>query len=304
MDTGVGTHPWLTNVVTEDTPSLTPLDPNTDPETWGDLSGPLDGALDTNSGHGTFIAGLIHQACPDADIYSWRIVDSEGPAAETRVIAALIGVVELVRKYYDREEGGLRIDVLSLSLGFFHESADDTLTEYLVGGLLGALGVMGTTVVCAAGNDSTARPQYPAALGPWRPSEGGSENVVSFRLPIVSVGALNPNSTEALFSNTGPWVRAWASGASVMSTLPAFQGGYLPAARLEYDGHIRENIDPDDFTGQFAVWSGTSFAAPVVAGRIAAKLMATMPSDEEQHRSTVHARSWDAISQVSDIVAP
>lgn len=304
LDTGVGQHPWLDRAVTEDAPLLVPLDPATDPEEFGDLAGPLDGALDTNSGHGTFIAGLIHQACPDADIYSWRIVDSEGPIPETRVMTALIGVVGLVQKYYDKEPGGLRIDVLSLSLGFFHESDEDTLTEYLLGSLLGSLGVMGTTVVCAAGNESTARPQYPAALGPWRPAEGGLEKVDSFRLPIVSVGALNPNDTEALFSNTGPWVRSWASGASVVSTMPSLQGGYLPRARIKYDGHIRESIDPDDYTGQFAVWSGTSFSAPLVAGRVAKHLLDSMPESEEEHRATVLNRAWNAVSMVSDIMAP
>ena len=126
----------------------------------------------------------------------------------------------------------------------------------------------------------------------------------AFRLPIVSVGALNPNNTEALFSNTGPWVRAWSSGASVLSTMPKLQGGYLPLARIKYDGHIRESIDPDDFTGQFAVWSGTSFSAPLVAGRIAKHLLDTMPTTEDDHRATVLPRAWKAVSQVSDIVAP
>ena len=126
----------------------------------------------------------------------------------------------------------------------------------------------------------------------------------AFRLPIVAVGALNPNASEALFSNTGRWVRAWASGASVVSTMPPLQGGYLPRARIKYDGHIREDIDPDDFTGQFAVWSGTSFSAPLVAGRIAQHLFRTMPADEEKHRATVKERAWVAVTAVSDIVAP
>ena len=39
------------------------------------------------------------------------------------------------------------------------------------------------------------------------------------------------------------------------------------------DGEVtRESIDPDDFSGGFGVWSGTSFAAPVLAGQLAAQL--------------------------------
>jgi hypothetical protein len=38
---------------------------------------------------------------------------------------------------------------------------------------------------------------------------------------------------------------------------------------------LRATIDPDDFSGGFGIWSGTSFAGPIFAGEIAAKLCAT-----------------------------
>ena len=53
------------------------------------MTGPLDGVIDPLSGHGTFIAGLVHQACPDADILGWRVVPSEGPIVESDLVAAL-----------------------------------------------------------------------------------------------------------------------------------------------------------------------------------------------------------------------
>ena len=72
-------------------------------------------------------------------------------------------------------------------------------------------------------------------------------------VPIVSVGALNPNGTDALFSNAGPWVRAHAQGASVMSTMPAFQGGLQPVARLELTAAPASRSIPTSTAGCRAV---------------------------------------------------
>ena len=36
-------------------------------------------------------------------------------------------------------------------------------------------------------------------------------------------------------------------------------------------------LDPDDFRGGFATWSGTSFAAPLIAAHIAARLLEQDP---------------------------
>jgi subtilisin family serine protease len=90
------------------------------------------------------------------------------------------------------------------------------------------------------------------------------------QVPVISVGALNPNGTKAMFSNDGPWVTAWAVGASVLSTYPTdVDASRTPELRMPVNrkppGDLqpgREALDPNDYSGGFALWSGTSFAAP------------------------------------------
>jgi len=165
--------------------------------------------------------------------------------------------------------------------------------------ILERLGECGVSVICSAGNDATARPMFPAAFAPWADGKGGVKATKKL-VPIVSVGALNPNGTDALFSNAGPWVRAYAPGAAVMSTLPPFQGGLEPGARTEAYMRVRESIDPDDFSGTFAVWSGTSFAAPLFAGRVANELVDHIDPDDDGRGPAIEL-SWKALTKLTDL---
>jgi subtilisin family serine protease len=168
--------------------------------------------------------------------------------------------------------------------------------------LLEMMGECGTLVVASAGNEATSRPMYPAAFAPWSDDEGGGAATRSDCLPVLSVGALNPDASTALFSNGGPWVRAYQPGAAVVSTMPPLQGGYEPLARVTAFGRQREAIDPDDFTGGFAVWSGTSFAAPLMAGRIAARLLHSMPAASGgDTQAAAVARGWKAVEAETKI---
>ena len=76
----------------------------------------------------------------------------------------------------------------------------------------------------------------------------------------------------ALFSNIGRWVRVYAPGAAVVSSAPPLNGGTQAGTRNDRFGLRRETIDPDDYTGGFVMWSGTSFAAPFIAGLLAERI--------------------------------
>jgi subtilisin family serine protease len=118
-------------------------------------------------------------------------------------------------------------------------------------------------------------------------------------VPVVSVGALNPDRTIALFSNAGPWVTCHRPGAAVVSTFPVtFDGAAQPSYELHVPGDgWRANIDPDNFASGFGLWSGTSFAGPVLAGEIAQSLFdgSCGPIDPPDRDSTI-ARAWQAIT--------
>ena len=100
----------------------------------------------------------------------------------------------------------------------------------------------GVVVVASAGNDGTCRPTYPAALP-----------------DVVSVGAVGPGG-PAPFTNYGPWVRACAPGVDLLS---AFFREFHETAAATGGAGAAERFDG------WALWSGTSFAAPVVVGALA-----------------------------------
>jgi hypothetical protein len=109
----------------------------------------------------------------------------------------------------------------------------------------------------------------------------------------TSVGALNPNGSLALFSNGGDWVSCHRHGAAVVSSFPVtFDGALEPQRRTAFG----EDIDPDDFMGGFGLWSGTSFAAPVLAAQLAGRMLKGGTLDATDARSAV-MRGWAAITR-------
>jgi subtilisin family serine protease len=219
LDTGFTPrlHPWLD--------AHTEAAPNTVEET--DVH-PRNGWLDDESGHGTFIAGLVLAQAPNATIQIAKVLDSEGYGSELDVARAIVEHAEA--------------NIINLSLGCY--SHDDlpplALTE--------ALRHVAPTsvVVAAAGNDATHRPLWPAA-----------------HKRVIAVAAVDDAKRRAAFSNFGWWVDAAVAGVDVLSTFLEFEEtGGIPAVARRV---------PQRFRG-WARWSGTSFAAPKLAGRIAATM--------------------------------
>jgi subtilisin family serine protease len=236
---------------------------------------PLLGELDTDTGHCTFISGIVRQVAPDARVLAIRIMHSDGIVNEGDLLCALGLLVNRVALAQAKGKMDDMVDVASLSFGYFSEAEDSNLTSGLKT-VIGKLRDLGVTVVAAAGNYSTSRKFYPAAFA--------QVPAPTDEVPLISVGALNPNDSQAVFSDGGRWITAWARGAIMISTFPVdIQGSLGPEIRMRMhpDNTLpegtwrpeRASLDPDDYRGGWAAWSGTSFSAPLVAAHIAKALL-------------------------------
>ena len=272
LDTAVGDHPWFTADPATATFSLTDgqvlgesIHPYPRPYGAASITGGilhrLLGLVGSHTGHGTFISGLLRQSCPGVQIVALPVMGTDGVVPEHMLIRALSLVLT---KQLDAPGWA---DAVVLSLGYYNESPADS--EYSSGlkTLLVKLCAAGVAVFAAAGNDATDRPSYPAAFAV--DPEFAAPDV----LPLVSVAALNPDGTPAQFTNDGPWVIAEAIGVNLVSTAPVSLDGSRLVTGTSLPGGRRSAIDPDNFRGGFESWSGTSFAAPVLAGEYLRRLM-------------------------------
>ena len=129
----------------------------------------------------------------------------------------------------------------------------------------------GVVVVAAVGNDGGKRTMYPAGYG------DSKKNATDGTDPVIGVGAVHRGGARAAFSQRGNPVDVVAPGVRVFSTFPRSRGSYA--------------------------WeSGTSMAAPYVAGtaalvmsQVAATNPAMSPSDRAaQVTNAIRAASRDA----------
>ena len=195
-----------------------------------------DQALDLQSGHGTFISGIVRRLCPTAEIHIDGVLSSLGDGDDVSIADGPADGRS------DASRTASTFDVIVMSLGAY--TLDDEPPP-LATAIAELVEPDKTLVVAAAGNAGSCRPYWPAALP-----------------GVVAVGALDSGG-RAWFSNYGGWVDACAPGVDVRSTFYGTDDDPLQRAhRRPDDGLFNE------FKG-WATWSGTSFAAPKVAAVIA-----------------------------------
>ena len=223
-------HPWLADHVFYEPEARDVLGIGRQPTT--------EGMLNTFDAHGTFVAGLVLREAPAARVHMYGVLDRAARNNDEAVAAAIRAAVS----------GRNPAKVVNLSFnGSLEEGRPPAEIQHVLDQEIDWGQVV---VVAAAGNQGTTGTFFPAA----------SEHVVSVgavdETRIMPPGAAPP---IADFSNSGDWIRCYASGVQVLGPLCWFK---------ETGEDLADNRPSQHFRG-WALWSGTSFAAATVTGRIA-----------------------------------
>jgi hypothetical protein len=193
LDTGLFTHQWLGGVQSA---------PNS-ADVW-DVEN--DGYGDAESGHGTFIAGLILQVAPAASVYVVKVLDSHGLGDDLTVAKAM-------------EQLPQDIHIVNLSLGGYTDGDTGPLA---VANALRIMRKQRGAVVAAAGNAGRPRPFWPAAFK-----------------QVLGVGSAEQKEgvwSRAPYSNYGWWVDAAARGSNLQSTFAREKTLVANAAPVAFNG--------------------------------------------------------------------
>ena len=230
----------------------------TDPRTpWmhdieGDdeLNGP---DLRPYAGHGTFIAGVVRCLAPETKIF-----------VEGFAIGGVGGGGILESDLVVQLEEALTHDPQVINLSAGCRTRDDLPSIAFETFHRTRLRKRDCVLVAAAGNDSWAAPFWPAAFD-W----------------CVGVGSLDRDGRVSEFSNFGVSADVYALGRNLVN---AFPDGTFECHETPNKGDVRV------FGTGMARWSGTSFAAPVVAGLIAREISESGSSAKDA-RDAVLARA-------------
>ncbi|MBI4236610.1 MAG: S8 family serine peptidase [Chloroflexi bacterium] len=224
-------------------------DNNPNPDLGDGLDNDSAGGADSNTTHGTFVAGTVAAVGNDGvgvagaawgvKLMPLKVFTDDGAADDFGIMSAII---------YAAENGA---DVINLSLGALLEEPvpiSDPLTEELITAVHHA----GLVVVVSAGNENSSQPSSPASA--THAISVGASDHDSVYVENVTGGALRRDPDgRADFSNYGQYVDVVAPGVAVFTT-----------SVLTTADSIGSGYPPGTPAWDFAV--GTSFSAPLVSG--------------------------------------
>ena len=218
----------------------------------GDQLGKLPQPAPPTAGHATFIAGLILQRAPDAELVVREVLGTDGVNRSSWNVA-----VKLM--------GFLHEDVSVLNMSFGCLVAD-SLPPLVLRRAVERLS-RSMVLVAAAGNNGNLPGRTKAGVTAKTPAWPAAFD------DVVAVGAYDPHDPEPLqaeFSPHLPLEDLLAPGVRVQST---YLSGKVRIYDRNDDTGEAEDQEPETFdTPGYAVWDGTSFAAANVSGEIAARM--------------------------------
>lgn len=130
-------------------------------------------------GHGTAVADIIYQICPNTQIYSVRVLDKDNKGRLSDIVQGI---------YWCIERG---VDIINMSFGTWTHS--EILQEAIQ-----AASNQGILIVASAGNDDKV--EYPAAFE-----------------EVMAIGAVNTRAQKSKDSASGPEVELTAPGEQVLT---------------------------------------------------------------------------------------
>ena len=219
-----------------------------------------DNSKPDGRGHGSFVAGIAAceaagyaGAAPNADIVDLDVMDDQGRAYTSDVIAA----AEWILKNKDAKN----IRVANFSL---HSTAKGPFTKDPLNKAVMKLWFNGVFVVAAAGN-------YGSPTGPSGVVHAPGNNPF-----VMTVGALDLNGTVGLGNDQlAPWSAYGRTEGGFAKPEVVAAGRYM-VGPIPADSTLASEKAVNITAPGYIQLSGTSFAAPVVSG-IAAQILARYP---------------------------
>ena len=272
---------------------------------WADLVNNKATPYDDN-GHGTHVAGIVGgdgadsytnhysawlgRTAPLANLVGVKVLDGNGGGSVSTVIAGIDWVVA--------HKAALNIRVLNLSVG--HPVGESYKTDPLCQACERAWAA-GITVVCAAGNYGRSVPSDQSS-----PTQYGSITSPGNDPSVITVGAMNTGGTIARgddricsYSSRGPGMVDLVLKPDLVAPGNNIVSLAAPGSTL-YAQAAANLLDPAGYGGKgaksYLALSGTSMAAPFVAGAAALLLQA----DPTLTPDTIKARLMLSASKITN----
>jgi len=250
-----------------------------------ELSGQIIGNHDVNAGtrlstdidtdgHGTMVASVIvakkdnigiHGVAYEAKVLAIR-ADRPGTCQETgEDEGCRFSDSSLINAINYAVANGAKI--INMSLG-----AEGNISNALRNAIVTATN-QGVLFTISAGNDGAAPTSTEAAKGtvPGEPAIVAGDPALNGR--VVAVGAIDSNGQMATFSNrAGPTQNFYLLAPGVSNVVAGVDDNLRRPANPDCSATVTTNCNDLDDDGDYWLASGTSFAAPAVAGALALML--------------------------------